>query len=102
MQHRGPRPDLDVFRPLFYLGKLPEAPKSPRPVTPLLLSNPAPNADGHKMFFELLTHCLRGWMRFVLGKLRFATAENEPAFPECQEDLGKRSVPVKAQQELTL
>lgn len=41
-------------------------------------------------------------MRFVLGKLRFATAENEPAFPECQEDLGKRSVPVKAQQELTL
>lgn len=54
MQHRGPRPDLDVFRPLFYLGKLPEAPKSPRPVTPLLLSNPAPNADGHKMFFWVI------------------------------------------------
>lgn len=76
---QGPRPDLDVFRSLFYLGKLPEAPKSPRPITPLLLLNPAPNADGHEVFFGL-SHCLQRWMRFVPGK----TQKNEPAFQEWQ------------------
>lgn len=45
---QGPRPDQDVFRSLFYLGKLPEAPKSPSPITPLLLLNPANNADEGK------------------------------------------------------
>lgn len=68
----------------------------------LLLSNPAPSADGHEMSFGL-SHYLQGWIevcaRKILGVL---LQEMSLAFPECPEALGKCLVAVEAQQDLTL
>lgn len=101
MQQMGPRPDLDVFRPLFYLGKLPEAPKSPRPITPLLLLNLSPNADGHKMFFGL-SQCLQRWGRFVLGKTWVCCCRKRASFSRMPRNFREVMVAVKTQQELIL
>lgn len=90
MRQWGPSTDPAIFRALPHLGRLPEGPQTPHPMSP---SDPTPNAGvefGHQMSFRSLAGCLLGWMRFVLP---FSTAsENGSVSPESQKALGKHSV----------